>query len=190
MILYHWWCKFDVEHPVSKLSDQIEASTYILLYIPFLKWLSPLDSPLHMYGMTNPSTESLVCASAIVASDTWSKTETALVWTIRSGTAWNFDTFMPISLSSILLIPCASFLTANGILVPPKWAYWFCKWWQMPTWLDHHCQCHYHSPIYNLVLDIGLRHQLPYWFCQIYIQCWNQIGKACWANKFVTCLIC
>ena len=77
-------------------------------------------SPLCMYGITSSSTESLVCALAIVAGDTWLKTETALVWTVRSGTAWNLGTFMPISSSNALLIPCASFLTANGILVSPR----------------------------------------------------------------------
>ena len=73
--------------------------------------------PLCMYGMTSPSRESLVCALAIVAGDTWSKTETALVWTVRLVTAWNLGTFMPISPSSVLLILWDSFLTANGILV-------------------------------------------------------------------------
>ena len=68
--------------------------------------------------MTSPSTESLVWASAIVAGGTWSKIETALVWTVRSGTAWNLGQLL--SSSDELLIACASFLMENGILVLPS----------------------------------------------------------------------
>ena len=116
---HHWWCKFNVEYPVSKSVKLKEVLAYCFASNFGNDW-GLWFSPLCMYGMTSPSRESLVCALVIVAGDTQLKTETALVWTVRSGTSWNSGTFTLIFPSNVLLVPCASFVTANGVLVYPR----------------------------------------------------------------------